>query len=739
MRFLAVKKLITCCLIFSFSVIALPVLQAQEFSVARIWNEMVLNAIRNDFARPTVHARNLFHTSIAMYDAFAAYDDVNETYFLGKTVDGFTCAFDGVPPPSNLQEARETAISYAVYRMIEYRFQDAPRKDDIFFTTDLIFSAFGYDKDFVDTDYSTGNPAALGNYIAQSIIEFGWQDGSNELNEYESSFYEPVNLPMNPFIPFFDPRINFGNPLLNDPNRWQPLDIPGFVDQGGNVVEGGSLPFLGPEWGAVSPFALAETDLTLLEREGKTFEVYHDPGPPYQIDTLNWGGDTDDYLYGFSMVSHWRSHTVLDTLTVWDISPNSIGNLVEIPETREEIRNYYDFLEGGDRSTGHTVNPKTGRPYDTQFVPRSDYVRVVAEYWADGLDSETPPGHWFVILNKVNDQPQLVKKYKGEGEILSDLEWDVKVYLTLGGAMHDSAISAWSNKGYYDYIRPISAIRNMVYQGQSSDPTAPNYHPGGVPLVSGSVEQILYDDPLLFPDSSNYGKVKYFSDVFEGNRFYANADYWLPYQDLNFITPPFAGYVSGHSTFSRAAAEVLERFTGDPYFPGGLGEETFEANSFLEFGIPGPSKTMSLQWATYVDAANQSGLSRIWGGIHPPIDDIPGRVIGQKVGISAFDKADSLFGQPVSSTETIIEETNKLSFYPNPVNHKGTLNLDFSQVNEIHSIEILNNQGQIINALTEIEKSDFSTIDLSPLNLAPGIYHLKLNQKVVSNKLIVLK
>ena len=43
--------------------------------MAHQWNEQVLEAIRNDFARPTVHARNLYHASILMYDSWAAYDD----------------------------------------------------------------------------------------------------------------------------------------------------------------------------------------------------------------------------------------------------------------------------------------------------------------------------------------------------------------------------------------------------------------------------------------------------------------------------------------------------------------------------------------------------------------------------------------------------------------------------------------------------------------------------------------
>ena len=44
-----------------------------EHSAARLWNEENLDAIRRDYARPTVHARNLYHVSVAMWDAWAAY------------------------------------------------------------------------------------------------------------------------------------------------------------------------------------------------------------------------------------------------------------------------------------------------------------------------------------------------------------------------------------------------------------------------------------------------------------------------------------------------------------------------------------------------------------------------------------------------------------------------------------------------------------------------------------------
>ena len=101
--------------------------------------------------------------------------------------------------------------------------------------------------------------------------------------------------------------------------------------------------------------------------------------------------------------------------------------------------------------------------------------------------------------------------------------------------------------------------------------------------------------------------------------------------------------MSGHSTYSRAAAEVLTSLTGNAFFPGGMSSFGIAANDFLVFEN-GPSVDMTLQWATYRDASDQCSLSRIWGGIHPPADDIPGRIIGEQIAIDAFRLAESYFG-----------------------------------------------------------------------------------------------
>ena len=358
--------------------------------------------------------------------------------------------------------------------------------------------------------------------------------------------------------------------------------------------------------------------------------------------------ESDIYKWGFSLVSIWQSHLDSSDGVMWDISPRAIGNISsdDFPISFSDYDQFYNLFDGGDISPGYTSNPVTGQPYQPQMVPRGDYTRILAEFWADGPDSETPPGHWFTILNYVSDHPLLEKRLNGEGEILSNLEWDVKTYFALGGAMHDSAIAAWSIKGWYDYIRPISAIRYMADLGQSTDTSLDNYHENGIPLIEGYIEVVEEGDPLANIHPSNVGKIKLFT--WRGHDFIEDtetdlagvgwilAEKWWPYQRPSFVTPPFAGYVSGHSTYSRAAAEMLTQLTGSAYFPGGLGEFVAKENEFLVFE-EGPSQDVILQWASYRDASDQCSLSRIWGGIHPPMDDIPGRLIGEEIGNDAYE------------------------------------------------------------------------------------------------------
>lgn len=654
-----------------------------EGSVARQWNELLLESIRRDFARPTVHARNLFHTSVGMWDTWAVYNDTACTYLLGQTVDGFECTFDSIPTPDNVSAARDEALSFMAYRLLSHRFSNSPNAALLQMAYDAHMDSLGYDINVVAQDYVNGNPAALGNYVAKCIINFGLQDGSNEQNGYANQRYASVNPPMIVDVP--------GNEGLEDWNRWQPLSLNLFIDQSGNEIPGNAPDFLSPEWGQVSPFALSEADKVTFNRDDFDYEVYHNPGSPPLMDTTGVN-DSEDYRWNFMTTLLWSSQLDPTDGVMWDISPASIGNRDELPETVADYPTFYNQLNGGTTSPGHAINPSTGQPYAPNMVPRADYARVLAEFWADGPESETPPGHWFTLLNYVSDHDSLEKKFMGEGPVMDDLEWDVKSYFMMGGAMHDAAVSTWGIKGWHDYLRPISAIRAMAGKGQSSDPGGVSYHPAGLPLIPGKVEVILAGDPLAGANDEFVGEIKVKAwkghnainnvDVDEAGVDWIYATEWEPYQRPSFVTPPFAGYISGHSTFSRAAAEILTSLTGDPYFPGGIGVFTAEQDEFLVFE-DGPSMNIELQWATYQDAADESGLSRIWGGIHPPCDDIPGRKNGIIIGQDVFAKAVTYFNgctviepcemdDPIAICQDVIvnlDETGNASLTPAEVDN----------------------------------------------------------------------
>ena len=606
-----------------------PPLSDANVSVARRWMEVLLQAIRDDSARPTVHARNLFHLSAAMYDAWAAHDPVARPYLAEN--ESASCRAAAPTAPLPLRRAREEAISHAAWRLIRHRFRRSPGAAATTRNADALLSALGYEADSVSSA-----AAALGKRIAEAYIAHGLGDGSNEANDYASLFYRPVNSHFNPGLS--------GTSGLADPDRWQPLLLERHIDQSGFVLDEAPA-FVTPEWGRVEPFALTEADLVVRRRGGGRYFIYHDPGPP----PTSRSKLAAHYRWGFALVARWSSQLSPDDGAMLDIAPSGIGNVGALPRRLED---YPQFYATGALGPGHGTNPATGKPYAPQIVPRGDYARVLAEFWADGPDSETPPGHWFVILNAVNDHDLMVRRLGGEGPVLDPLEWDVKAYFALGGAMHDAAIAAWGIKGWYDYIRPVSALRAMAGHGRFGGPVSWSRRSVGIPLTDGLIERVKPGDPLAGAGGGNVGKVKLLAwrgpdHVKDPARDVAGvgwilAENWWPYQRPSFVTPPFAGYVSGHSTFSRAAAEILTLLTGDPFFPGGMSEFRIPANEFLAFER-GPSVAMTLQWGTYRDAADQCSLSRIWGGIHPPADDIPGRIIGAKVGRDAFEFATSFF------------------------------------------------------------------------------------------------
>lgn len=576
-------------------------------SIARRWDEQALAAIRRDVPRPTVHARNLFHMSAAMWDAWSAYDTVATGVFVRER-----------HAPAGDDKARRTAVSYAAYDLLSHRYEHAIGGKTTVACLRALMTDLGLDPD--DTHDTGDDPIAFGNRVGHRIVAATADDGANEAKDYaDPAVYASPNAPC-----LYD---GVGAPLT-DPERWQPLNLSVAATQNGIILPAGIQDYIGSQWGSVRPFAMKRASADV---------PWHDPGPAPKLGDAMKAWVTE-------VIEKTASVDPTDPVTI-DISPGAYG---------------HNSL-GANDGKGWSKNPVTGRPYAPQIVLRADFARVMAEFWADGPKSETPPGHWNVIANTVSDTPGFSRKLFGKGPPLDPLAWDVHLYLALNGAEHDAAISAWDLKRRTATVRPISLVRWMGGKGQSSDPTAPTYDPSGLPLVPGLIELITKESSA--PGQRHAALAHFVGQVAvrdwrgePGDRTHqvsgvgwVRAVEWITYQRRTFVTPAFPAFVSGHSTFSRAGAEVLASLTASPYFPGGFAEFVAPKGTFLTFEA-GPTTDVRLQWASYYDASDEAGQSRLWGSIHIAPDDFAGRRIGHQVGLDAVEAASKYFaGAPAAS------------------------------------------------------------------------------------------
>jgi hypothetical protein len=133
--------------------------------------------------------------------------------------------------------------------------------------------------------------------------------------------------------------------------------------------------------------------------------------------------------------------------------------------------------------------------------------------------------------------------------------------------------------------------------------------------------------------------VRAWGGPYQGTKTIRGED-WLPYQPATFPTPPFPEYISGHSTFSAAAAAVLQDFTGKDDL--GMSITIPAGSSKVEPGAV-PAAPVTLSWKSFTAAADQAGLSRLYGGIHFEDGDLEAREAGAEVGEQAMDKAVTYF------------------------------------------------------------------------------------------------
>jgi hypothetical protein len=576
---------------------------APDASIARRWNEQLLSSIRRDIPHPPKHARNLYHAAATMWDVHVAYDD-------GPAVGLITTDEEHTGSQADL----ETALSHATYTVLRERYKEAIGWETSLDCYDRFMDVLGLDP--TDTRTTGDDPVAVGNRIGLAVLDAFANDGSNEVNDLaDTTGWEPFN----PVMIVDNPGTN-----VDDPDVWQQLNLGTAETQNGIVLDSSVQPYIGAHWREVTPYAITRDPVTGLYSTEET-------GMPLA------GSDAlaDQVL----QVIRRTAELSIDDGELIDIGPGSRGN----------------NPLGTDDGTGYDVNPVTGEPYAPNLVNRGDFARVVAEMWADGPTSETPPGHWHSLGNEVSDRLEADQLTAWGGEPVDRLTWDIGLYLAVGGAVHDAAIVAWERKRESLGARPITLVRWMAQQGQRSEPEADDYSVNGLPLEDGLVERITEESSA--PGERHHhlrwhvGELAVFSWPGEpGDR---QADYtplrwmravdWIPYQRRTFVTPAFPGFISGHSTFSRAAAEALAAYTGSEFFPGGWHGFVAPRDGYLKFEV-GPSDELQLQWATYFDAADEAGQSRLWGGIHVFADDSVGRINGSRVGLAAVERTQDLWG-----------------------------------------------------------------------------------------------
>jgi hypothetical protein len=212
----------------------------------------------------------------------------------------------------------------------------------------------------------------------------------------------------------------------------------------------------------------------------------------------------------------------------------------------------------------------------------TDEQKMIAEYWANGPHTELPPGHWALFGEFVS---------RRDNHTVDD---DAKMFFALTNAVFDAGIAAWDAKRAFDSVRAVTSI-SYLFHGQQIKAWRP----------------------------------------FQGTQTF-DGSLWIPYQRTTFPTPPFPEYISGHSTFSAAGAEILKLFTHSERFGDSV---TFpQGSSNTEPGLT-PKQAVTLSWATFTEAANQAGISRRYGGIHFELADLVGRATGRLVADQAWEKA----------------------------------------------------------------------------------------------------
>lgn len=220
--------------------------------------------------------------------------------------------------------------------------------------------------------------------------------------------------------------------------------------------------------------------------------------------------------------------------------------------------------------------------------------KVNSEFWAGGPGTVTPPGFWMLFAT-----------YTASHYGISTIR-EINLFKQMGTGVFQAGILAWRLKRVKLQQRPIQAIRKLPETT--------------VTTWSGTI----------------------------------SSKAWLPYQETNFVTPPFPDFVSGHSTFSGIGSKILTNFFGTNVIPDGritltqeqmlllspiftkcdsecsLSEITvYPSTSDIQSSIPPTG--VCLNFVTWDQMADAAGISRVTGGIHYESSNQAGLALGRNL------------------------------------------------------------------------------------------------------------
>jgi len=322
-----------------------------------------------------------------MWDVWASYEPTATGLFVNEE-----------RTSESLEIDRATAMSFASHRLLTIRYADSVGSPESLAEFDQVLKDLCLDPAAESDELGA---ASFGRSVADRILAETLDDGSLEADGYRDPSYLPVNDPL---------IVNQPGAVMANPNRWQPLSLAEQITQNGQVIPDEVQDYIGPNWGFVTPFAIEPDPVNGLPV---------DPGPPPMF-----GVDDDEFIAAASQVVLYSSLLDFTDDTRVDISPAALGNTPL----------------GTYEPAGWETNPDTGAAYEPNLVLEVDFARVIAEYWADGPDSETPPGHWNTLANEVGDELEAIGELTIDGQPVDRLEWDVKIGIAMNGALHDAAV-----------------------------------------------------------------------------------------------------------------------------------------------------------------------------------------------------------------------------------------------------------------------------------------------------------